>query len=92
VKVVGSRQYRLVIRGIHDMALVFGNDCRHNGSPVRLRCPWTDRAGALGILPDGRLTYQLKRPVPDSRTELVLRPTELATGPARAAWYCDSRG
>ena len=31
----------------------------------------------LGALPDGRLTYQLKRPLPDGRTELVLQPTEL---------------
>ena len=31
----------------------------------------------LGTLPDGRLTYQLKRPLPDGRTELVLQPTEL---------------
>jgi hypothetical protein len=30
----------------------------------------------LGTLPDGRLTYQLKRPLPDGRTELVLQPTE----------------
>jgi len=31
----------------------------------------------LGTLPDGRLTYPLKRPLPDGRTELVLQPTEL---------------
>src|SRR5258708_2910784 len=30
----------------------------------------------LGTLPDGRLTYQLKHPVPDGRTELVLQATE----------------
>jgi hypothetical protein len=31
----------------------------------------------LGSLPDGRLTYQPKRPLPNGRTELVLQPMEL---------------